>query len=333
MIRTPLRPLARILAARKTGENPDAIERENRRLRHEAMRDQARQMAESRLLVTGAFLLLAFVSVGLRMGVLAASEPTEPRTSTTGAAILAQRADIVDRNGRILATNFITHSLYAQPPLMVEKAHVAQILVQIFPDLDAQGLLEQFNGKRKFIWIKKRISSEQMQLVHDIGDPGLMFGPREMRLYPNGKLAAHVLGGTTFGREGVHAAEIVGVAGVEGAFDDTLRDPGRGDVPLELSLDLSIQSVTEQVLLGGMKLLNARGAAAVMMDVHSGEVISMVSLPALIRTRGQIRFWPAFPLTVRCLIGWSREFTNLDRRSRPLRSARRSIRVWCRQPR
>ena len=280
MIRTLLRPLARILAARKTGENPDAIERENRRLRHEAMRDQARQMAESRLLVTGAFLLLAFVSVGLRMGVLAASEPTEPRTSTTGAAILAQRADIVDRNGRILATNFITHSLYAQPPLMVEKAHVAQILVQIFPDLDAQGLLEQFNGKRKFIWIKKRISSEQMQLVHDIGDPGLMFGPREMRLYPNGKLAAHVLGGTTFGREGVHAAEIVGVAGVEGAFDDTLRDPGRGDVPLELSLDLSIQSVTEQVLLGGMKLLNARGAAAVMMDVHSGEVISMVSLPA-----------------------------------------------------
>ena len=279
MIRTPLRPLARILVARQSGENPDTIERENKRLRHEAMRDQARQSAESRLLVMGAFLLLAFVSVAIRMGVLAASDPVEPRTTSGGSAILAQRADIVDRNGRILATNFVTHSLYAQPPLMVDPAHAVDELVQIFPDLDAEKLLRQFTGKRKFIWIKKRISPEQMQMVHDIGDPGLLFGPREMRLYPNGRIAAHILGGTSFGREGVDAAEIVGVAGVEKSFDDTLRDPGRGDKPLELSIDLSIQSATERVLDGGMKLLNARGAAAILMDVHSGEVISMVSLP------------------------------------------------------
>ncbi|MCH5377979.1 MAG: penicillin-binding protein 2, partial [Planctomycetes bacterium] len=279
MIRTPLRPLAQILAARKTGEDPDAIERENKRIRHEAMRDQARQMAESRLLVMGAVLCLAFLAVGLRMGMLAASEPTEPRATTTGAAILAQRADIVDRNGRILATNFVTHSLYAQPPQMVDKAHAAEALVEIFPDLDEATLLKQFTGKRKFVWIKKRISPEQMQLVHDIGEPGLLFGPREMRLYPNGKLAAHVLGGTSFGREGVDSAEIIGVAGVEKAFDAALRDPGRGDKPLELSLDLSVQSATARVLDGGMKLLNARGATAILMDVHTGEVVSMVSLP------------------------------------------------------
>ena len=279
MIRTPLRPLARIIAARQTGQNPDQIERENLRKRHEHMQDRSRQSAESRLLVMGAFLLLAFMLVGMRMGALAASEPTEPRASATGAAILAERADIVDRRGRILATNFVTHSLYAQPPIMVDKVGAAAQLARIFPDLDEQKLFDDFNGKRKFIWIKKRISPEQLQQVHDIGDPGLLFGPREMRLYPNGRVAAHVLGGSSFGREGVHAAEIIGVAGVEKAFDETLRDPARGDAPLELSLDLTVQAATEQVLFGSMKLLNAKGAAAVLMDVHTGEVISLVSLP------------------------------------------------------
>ena len=279
MIRTPLRPLARILSARQKGENPDAIERENIRLRHEQMRDAARQRAEGRLLVLGALFVFGFVTVGLRMAVLAASEPTEPRAAASGAAILAQRADIVDRNGRILATNLVTNSLYAQPPIMIDKERAARELARIFPDLDEKELLEQFNSKRKFLWIRRKISPEQQQQVHDIGDPGLLFGPREMRLYPNGRLAAHVLGGASFGREGVNAAEIVGVAGVEKEFDDFLRDPARGGEPLRLSLDLSVQAAAERVLAGGMKLMNAKAATSVLMDVDTGEVISMVSLP------------------------------------------------------
>ncbi len=279
MTRTPLRPLSRILKARQTGENPDAIERENIRRRHEAMRDRARQRAEGRLLVIGVFFLLAFATVGARMAVLAASEPSEPRASATGASIIAQRADIVDRNGRILATNLVTNALYAQPPLMVDKPAAARELARIFPDLDEAKLLKQFTGGRKFIWLKKRISPEQQQLVHDIGDPGLLFGQREMRLYPNGRLAAHVLGGASFGREAVRAAEIVGVAGVEKRFDDYLRDPATAGTPLQLSLDLTVQAAVERVLAGGMKLFNAKGAAAVLMDVNSGEILSLVSLP------------------------------------------------------
>lgn len=279
MIRKPLRPLARILSARQNGENPELIERENIRLRHEEMRDGARQKAEGRLLVLGAFFLFAFVAVGFRMGALAASEPMEPRASATGAAIIAQRGDIVDRNGRILATNLITHSLYAQPPIMVDKAASARELARIFPDLDEETLLKQFAGTRKFLWIKKKISPEQQQLVHDIGDPGLLFGPREMRLYPNGRLAAHILGGSSFGREGVQSAEVIGVAGVEKTFDGYLRDPATAGQPLELSIDLSVQAAAERVLAGGMKLMNAKGAASVLMDVRTGEIVSLVSLP------------------------------------------------------
>ncbi|MBJ3762265.1 penicillin-binding protein 2 [Maribius pontilimi] len=279
MIRTPLRPLARILDARERGENPDAIERENLRLRHEEMRDRARLRAEGRLLVLALFFFCAFSVVGARMGLMAASEPMEPRAAVSASNIVAQRADIIDRRGRLLATNLSTYALYAQPPHMIDKAGAARKLVEIFPDLDEARLLKDFTGDRKFIWIKKKLSPEQRQAVHDIGDPGLLFGPREMRLYPNGKLAAHVLGGASFGREGVHSAEVIGVAGVEKAFDDYLRDPANGGAPLQLSLDLTVQSAMREVLYGGMKLMNAKGAAGILMDVHTGEVIAMASLP------------------------------------------------------
>lgn len=279
MIRTPLRPLASVISARDAGEDPDLIEAENLRLRHEDMRDRERKRAESRLLVLGLSFLAAFMVVGLRMGMLAAADPAEPRASGSGSAIVAQRADITDRNGAVLATNLTTNSLYAQPPQMIDKELAARRLAEIFPELDGDKLLDKFNSSRKFIWLQQKISPEQQQLVHDIGEPGLLFGQREMRLYPNGMLASHVLGGTRFGREGVHSAEVIGIAGVEHWFDDYLRDPAMEGAPLELSLDLTVQAATKRVLLGGMKMLNAKGAAAVLMDVHSGEVISLVSLP------------------------------------------------------
>ena len=133
MIRTPLRPLARILKARDRGEDPAAIEAENKRIRHEAMRDKARVRAEGRLLVLGAMFFCTFLVIGLRMGALATSEPEEPRATVVGNAIIGQRSDIVDRNGRILATNLETHSLYAHPQDMIDPAYAASELAHIFP--------------------------------------------------------------------------------------------------------------------------------------------------------------------------------------------------------
>lgn len=278
-LRAPLRPLSQILPARERGENPDIIERKNIELRHETQRDPARARAQGRLLVLGIMFICIFAVITVRIGMLSASEPIEPRSQRAGASIIAQRADIVDRRGRILATNMETHSLYVETAHLVDAQSTAQALALIFPDLDADRLFKTFTSQRKFLWIKKKLSPEQMQAAHDIGDPGLRFGPREMRLYPNGNLASHVLGGASFGREGVHAAEVVGVAGVEKSFDERLRDPAQSGAPLQLSIDLSVQAAVEQVLEGGMQLLNAKGAAAILMDVHTGEVLSLASLP------------------------------------------------------
>lgn len=279
MIRTPLRPLARILQARARGENPDTIERENLRLRHEQMRDKSRQRAEARLLFLGLAFFCAFTVIGGRMGLLSATQPEEPRASAPGAEILAQRADITDRNGRIMATNMLTHALYAHPRDMVDPAGVARELVKVFPDMNEEDLLRRFTDGRRFMWLKKTLSPEQMQQVHDIGDPGLLFGPREMRLYPNGALASHVMGGASFGAEGVNSAEVIGTAGIEKALDDRLRDPAQAGKPLELSIDLTVQATVEEVLDAGMKMMNAKGAAAIIMDVNTGEILTLASLP------------------------------------------------------
>lgn len=277
--RRPLRPLAAVLRARDRGENPDLIERENRNRRHEAMRDRSRLQSEGRLLVLGLFFVAAFSVVGVRMGALATSMPQEPRHAGPISAIDGARADIVDRKGRILATNLVTQALYAHPREMVDKPGAVRELAAIFPDLDATALLKQLSGDRKFVWIRKTLSPEQIQQVHDIGDPGLLFASRDMRIYPNGRLAAHVLGGASFGDEGVRAAEVIGVAGVEKAYDNRLRDPAQLAEPLTLSIDLTVQSAVREVLAGGMNLFNAKGASAVIMDVHTGEIVSMVSLP------------------------------------------------------
>ena len=277
--RRPLRPLARILRARERGENPDLIERANRAERHDQIRDRARRRAEGRLLVLGLFFVAAFGTVSVRMGALARSDPAEPVLAAGGADITSARADIVDRKGRLLATNVTTSALYAHPQDMVDIPHAARELARIFPGRSEADLAALLTSGRKFVWIERTLAPEQVQAVHDIGDPGLLFAAREMRVYPNGPLAAHILGGVQYGREGVQAAEILGTAGVEKAFDDRLRDPTLLAEPLRLSIDITVQTTMREVLEGGMKLFSAKGASGVMMEAHTGEIVAMVSLP------------------------------------------------------
>ncbi|MFN3606513.1 MAG: penicillin-binding protein 2, partial [Cypionkella sp.] len=277
MTRIPLRPLARILSARATGQNPDMIEKENLDLRHQALREAARAGAQFRIVFLGAVFFSGFAMIGMQMAKLAASEPAEPRSANAGPAISASRADITDRNGNILATNLLTHALYIQTRDVVDAPMVAQKLAAIFPEHDAQTLLRRMTDGRSFMWVRRTLSPEQMQMVHEIGDPGLLFGAREMRLYPNGTLAAHVLGGASFGNEGVASAEVIGMAGIEKALDTRLRDPARADQPVKLSLDLTVQATVEEVLQTGITMLNAKGGAAILMDARTGEIAALAA--------------------------------------------------------
>tara|TARA_B100001094_G_scaffold232848_1_gene227709 strand:+ start:1248 stop:3035 length:1788 start_codon:yes stop_codon:yes gene_type:complete len=279
MNRIAIRPLSRILPARFRGEDPDRIEKENLNIRHEQMRDVERVRSNIRLLLIIVMFVCIYTAIGVRLATLASSQPTEPVAQPSNSSLFSQRADIVDRKGRILATNLETYALYVETRHLVDPLNTARKLAFLFEDLNADDLYAQFTSSRKFLWIKKKLSPEQMQAVHDIGEPGLRFGPRETRLYPNGALASHILGGASFGKEGVKSAEIIGVAGVEKTFDSQLRDPSYSKKPLKLTIDLSVQAAVEHVLEGGMRLLNAKGAVAILMEVDTGRIISLASLP------------------------------------------------------
>ena len=279
MVRIPLRPLAQILDFRGKGLDPDGIERHNISQRHSSIEDQNRQRSESRLFFIGLFFLVGFSLVCVRMTVLASSEVAEPLSEFSSVKEITQRSNVIDRNGNILATNLFTNSLYVKPKIIVQPKRAVKELVKIFPELNESRLLSELTSDKSFLWLKKKMSPEQQQAVHEIGEPGLLFGRREMRVYPNGSLASHILGGAGFDNESAVGADIVGRAGVEASFDNFLRDPSRHGEPLQLSIDLSIQAATERVLVGGKDLVGAKGASSIVMDVKTGEVISMVSLP------------------------------------------------------
>ncbi|WP_127104398.1 peptidoglycan D,D-transpeptidase FtsI family protein [Pararhodobacter zhoushanensis] len=277
--RTPLRPLPRILDARAQGVNPENIERENLRVRREQVRDVGRRRAEWRILFLAAAFFAGYAAIGAKMGMLAAT-PVVEAEPWVGEGISGERADILDRNGRVLATNLVTHSLYAELRYMIDGRRAAHELARIFPDMDEERLVGQLTDpNRRFVWLRSRLSPEQEQAAHDIGEPGLLLGQRDMRLYPNGSLAAHLLGGTAYGEQGVTAAEIQGVAGVEYDMNERLSDADLADVPVALSIDLGVQAIVEEVLAGGIDMLNAIGGSAILMDVHTGEVVALASAP------------------------------------------------------
>ena len=277
MIRLPLRPLIKILEARENGIDPDIVESEQRvkRLTKKIILEKNR--AKKRIILLMGMFTITFCLIGMKMFVLASYVPSYLSNSSKANILNNTRNKIVDRNGIVLATNIKTFSLYVHPQELLDKKKVSNSLSNIFPSLSEEELFKDFSDGRKFVWVKKSLSPEERYLVKNLGEPGLYFGPREIRLYPNGRFAAHVLGGTTFGREGVNSAELIGRAGVELSFNNELANPEMKS--LRLTIDLPTQAIIEKVLDGGIEIMNAKGGSAILMDIHNGQIISLVSLP------------------------------------------------------
>ena len=170
MRREPLLPLAQVANARAHGDDISLIETKQRAKRNRQLARKERVKAENRLLVLALCFVIGFSAVAVKMGMVATSGVEDDQVITQATKIVNNRADIIDRSGNILATNFPTRALYAQPPLMIDPERAAKEIVKIFPDLDPKRIMKDFTGgKRKFIWVKKSISPEQAQRVHDLG--------------------------------------------------------------------------------------------------------------------------------------------------------------------
>jgi cell division protein FtsI (penicillin-binding protein 3) len=177
-------------------------------------------------------------------------------------------ADIIDRNGNVLAATLDTPSLYANPKQIVDAADAARKLVRVFPDLRAAAVYAKLTSGKSFVWIKRHLTPAEQYDVNRLGIPGLEFEHEERRVYPDGSLTSHVVGYT-----GIDNA---GFAGVERALDDVLKERRE---PLQLSLDLRLQYILHEELQRVVDDFTAKGGAGLIMDVNTGEVLAMASLP------------------------------------------------------
>ena len=194
------------------------------------------------------------------------AEPTQ-RVAARGGSIQSERADIVDRNGAVLATSVPVMSAFVNPHLVIDPQDAARKIVTALPDLKYDEVREKLEADKTFFWIKRGLSPREHDRVNRLGIPGLDFQAEERRIYPQGTAAAHIMG--------YASVDNTGLAGVERYFDQQLQS---GET-VQLSIDLRLQRMVERELARGIQKFSAIGGTAIVMDVTNGEILAMASAP------------------------------------------------------
>lgn len=216
-------------------------------------------------------LLLVFGAIGAKglSVALGGSDPVAIRATSLEPA--PRRADIVDRNGDLLATSVTAYSVFADPRAIGDPALIAEELVNVLPDLDVATITARLsNNERAFAWIERGITPRQRQAVFELGLEGIGFREESRRAYPRGTLAGHVLG--------YAGADGQGLGGIEYAMDDRLTTD---DAPLYLSIDANVQFSLEAELSAAVGEYEAEAGAGIVLAAQSGEVLGMASWPPL----------------------------------------------------
>ncbi len=248
----------------------------------------ARRLFEARLdktpkrtrMVALAFTAL-FATIILRLVAFGLKPESADAVRVAGSdSVAAARPDILDRNGEVLATDIKVMSIFAEPRRLVDKDEAVELLTAALPDVNAAELRRKLGSRKGFVWVKRAVTPKEQQEVFHLGLPGVGFLPENKRVYPNGPIAAHVLGFANL--------DGVGISGLEKYIDNQ----GYSDLtgmgfkvaatdlkPLTTSLDLRATYAVRDELAKGIEKFKAKSGAAAILDVNTGEVVAMASLP------------------------------------------------------
>ncbi len=264
------------------------VARPNSRHNANAIRSMAALSFWRLLVLVGLFGAFALLILG-RLAMLALFESSRAYGATNGQYV-PERGDILDRNGTPLARTIRGYAVWVKPDkLLGDTKQLSQQLAEIFPDETAEEFYAKLSAKEPG-YLRKRALPEQVRRVHDLGEIAIEFPREDERLYPQHDLAAHVLGYVD--RNGS------GVIGMEKTLDKRLRDPKVRAKPVELSLDVRTQAALELELANGIKTMSAKGAAGVVLDVRTGEVIAMSTLPSFNPNRPNFASSPDFATAI-----------------------------------
>ncbi len=262
--------IGRFLPRSKSAKAEDAIV-------VEAARRRTRGSGHGRVMMTMVVFLGIYGAIGGRLAYLGMQdmEAGGPPPSR----VTADRPDLVDRNGEVLATDIKTGSLFAEPRRIVDVDEALEKLATVLPDLDYEQVYRRLSSEAGFVWLRRQLSPRQQQAIMDLGIPGLGFRTEKRRFYPGGATAAHIVGLVNVDNRGI--------AGMEKYVDDqglsALQAAGLVDAdnlePVKLSIDLRVQHIVHDELTQAMDRYKALAAGAVVLSARTGEVLAMASLP------------------------------------------------------
>ncbi|MGK2921971.1 MAG: peptidoglycan D,D-transpeptidase FtsI family protein [Methyloceanibacter sp.] len=220
---------------------------------------------------------LAFVLIGGRLVSLGFAETKEAGGGVYDISTTVHRPDIFDRNGRLLATDIRGATLYADPKRVIDRDELAEQVASVLSDVNAGSLRKRLAVGGRFVRIKRELTPKQQAEIHELGLPGLGFIEEYRRVYPVGATANHVVG--------LVDVDNRGLAGIEKFVDNNpqltmMNAPTEsGDEAVTVSLDIGVQHVLREELKSAIDTYKAKAAAAIVMDVHSGEIVGLASLP------------------------------------------------------
>ncbi|MFZ5721123.1 MAG: peptidoglycan D,D-transpeptidase FtsI family protein [Pseudomonadota bacterium] len=242
-------------------------------LEHAFERARASGKAEddTRLRIFFVLVLFALGFLTLAIGATRAALFSDAHRGGRYAALGASRADLTDRNGRLLAADLLHYGLYVDPREIWDTAETRRGLVKALPNLDAGRLERALRGDRR-IFVMGALTPAERNRVHALGLPGVTFEPEQRRVYPLGPSAAHVVGFSDSGGEGL--------SGAEAAFNTQIRNAAGGGDPVALSIDLRVQGALEDELWKAVAEFKPVGAVGLVTDIQTGEILGMASWPA-----------------------------------------------------
>lgn len=226
-----------------------------------------------------ALLVVIFFIISGRLVQLGATVTDTTIEGVARDVITASRPTILDRNGLEMAVDIRVPSLYAEPRRIIDVDEAVTKLRTVLPDLDADWLKKRLTGDKGFVWIKRELTPAIEEKIFNLGIPGLDFLTESKRFYPSGQETSHIMGSVNIDNQGT--------MGIEKHLDDDglalLQSVGlaRGNemTPVNLSIDLRVQHAMYEQLQDALTRYQAIAAAGVMMDIKTGEIVGMVSLP------------------------------------------------------
>ncbi len=238
------------------------------------------RLGRQRIALAMAGFCLLFSVLAIRLVVLGASGSDVDDDGRHFVLAASQaRPDIVDRNGETLATDIKTAALFAEPRYVIDPDEATELLVSVLPELDRDRLRRILSTDAKFAYIKREITPRQQQAIHKLGIPGIGFRVENRRFYPGGPVASHVLGTVNIDNRGIAGME----KHIDEAFLNDLQAAGfAGDhalKPVPVSLDLRVQHVVRDELSKAMERYQAIAGVGIVLDVNTGEVLGMSSVP------------------------------------------------------